>query len=228
MKLAVMQPYFFPYIGYFQMINAVDVFVVYDDVNYIKQGWINRNNVLVNNQKYVLNLQLIGASSFKKINEININDNSKVLKTIQQSYCKAPFFNQVNLVLIDIFSFEEKNLGIFLMNLLIKVSKYLKIKTHFILSSSLEKNNELKGQEKILEICKKLGATNYINAIGGQELYDKTSFLNNKIELNFIQTNPIEYKQFQNEFVAWLSIIDVMMFNSIDEIKIMLNQYQLI
>jgi len=224
-----MQPYFFPYIGYFQLINAVDVFVIYDDVNFIKQGWITRNSILVNKKEYNFILQVEGASSFKKIKEITVGKNKKkLLKTIEQEYKKAPFFSIVFPVIEEILSNGEDNLSKFLIFSLRKISNYLQIKTVFIISSTIDKNNELKGQDKVIAICEKLKATNYVNAIGGQELYDKETFNKKGISLNFIKTEPIVYIQFDNHFIPWLSIIDVMMFNSIEESKLLLNKYELV
>lgn len=229
MKLAIMQPYLFPYIGYFQLINAVDKFVIYDDVNYIKGGWINRNNILVNNQKYLFTVTLDQPSPYKLINEISIKDEfSKFLKTIYHSYLKAPYYLQTNNLLKKIISFQERNLGEFIANSLKEISIYLEINTEILISSQLNKNKALKNKEKILHICELLDANQYINAIGGQELYSKKEFSINNIELKFIKSNNIIYKQFNHEFVPWLSIIDVMMFNSKEEIKSMLNQYELI
>lgn len=232
MKVAIMQPYFFPYIGYFQLIKAVDTFVVYDDVNYIKKGWINRNFMLVNGNSYLFRMALQSVSQNKHINQIEIDENSNwkqdLLKTITLSYKKAPFFGQVFPILESIIMFEEKNLSKFLANLLRQVCDYLKIDTKIINSSAINKNEEAKGQDKIIEICKKIKADHYINPIGGLALYDKENFLDEKLLLNFIKTNPIEYKQFNNKFLPWLSIIDVMMFNSIEEISLFLDNYELV
>jgi hypothetical protein len=229
MKVAIMQPYFFPYIGYFQLINAVDIFVIYDDVNFIKQGWISKNKILVNKYVTDLTLQLNGASSFKKINEIGIGNNRiKLLKTIEQSYKKAPYFSNVFPLINDILEYNEINLAIFLSNSIRKISEYLNINTCIVISSNIEKNNQLKGKDRVIEICKKTNASVYINAIGGMDLYEKDEFLQKKIILHFIKTNIVEYNQFIDNFIPGLSIIDIMMFNSPDEIKKMLNQYELI
>jgi hypothetical protein len=229
MQIAIMQPYFFPYIGYFQLINAVDEFVVYDDVNFIKQGWIAKNKILLDNQEFNFTLQLNGASSFKTINQIEVGNNkSKLLKTIDQAYKKAPFYKEAFPVIEEILGHEEENLGKFLSFSLSRISKYLKIRTTFLLSSEIKKNNELKGQDKVIELCKKLKADHYINAIGGRDLYNKSDFMNNGIELHFIQTGNIKYKQFNEEFVPYLSIIDALMFNSTEKIDLFLNDYQLI
>jgi hypothetical protein len=229
MKIAIMQPYLFPYIGYFQLINAVDEFVVFDDVNFIKQGWITRNNILVDKKKFNFILKVQGASSFKKINEITlVKNNEKLLKTIEQEYKKAPYFRVVFPIIQEILLNDENNLSMFLIFSLRKISNYLKIDTVFRVSSEIDKNDELKGQDKVIAICKKLKAKNYINAIGGQELYDKVSFNHHQILLSFIKTELVQYSQFDNDFIPWLSIIDVIMFNSVEETKLMLNKYELI
>ena len=229
MRLGIMQPYFFPYLGYWQLLANVDKYVVYDDVTYIKGGWINRNNFLINGQKNLLTMQLEKASSYTLIKDIAIKDDFvKFLKTIEMGYKKAPFFEDIFRLLKDICQCPDKKLGQFLFNSHIKICEYLGIDTELILSSSFEKHAELKGKDKVISICKQLGADEYINAIGGQELYDKKEFAENGIRLNFIQANLREYRQLKNEFVAGLSIIDIMMFNSKEEIKEMLNDFKLV
>jgi hypothetical protein len=229
MKLAIMQPYLFPYIGYFQLINAVDTFVFYDDVNYIKQGWINRNRILLNNKDHILTLQLIGSSSFKQINEIGIgNSNSKMIKTIAQAYHKTPFYPDVYPLVENILNYSEKNLAKFIQNSLKMISEYLEIKTKFIISSELEKKQNLKGEEKVIHICEILKAKKYINSIGGKELYSKDHFLKENIELLFLQSESISYNQLNDVFFPNLSIIDVLMHNGKDGTKQLLNNYTLI
>ena len=229
MKIGIMQPYFLPYIGYFQLIKAVDKYVIYDDVNYINKGWVNRNNILLNGQKYLFTLSLLGASQNKLINEILVEQNqSKLLKTLEIAYKKVPYFENVFPVIQNIFDYDDKKLAKFVGNSIVQIADYLNIKTEFIYSSEINKDNALKGQEKILYICKILNATNYINAIGGQELYDREIFKQNHIELNFLQTEIVDYKQLKNEFVPYLSILDVLMFNSAEDINVMLDKFELI
>lgn len=229
MKIGIMQPYLFPYIGYFQTINAVDKYVLYDDVNFIKQGWINRNRILLGGKDYIFNLTLAGASSFKLINEIGIIDNkAKISKTIEQAYKKAPYYSETSELLKIIFEFESDNLAVFINNSIRQICKFLNINTELIVSSNLDKDNTLKAQDKIIHICKNLNADHYVNAFGGQELYNKADFAKECIKLSFIKTKPIIYEQFKNEFVPWLSIIDVMMFNSVGDISEMLDRYELI
>jgi hypothetical protein len=228
-KLGIMQPYFLPYIGYWQLINAVDKYVIYDDVNYIKGGWINRNNILLNKQKFLFTLIPLGASPNKLINEITITTNqSKLLKTFEMAYKKAHFFEEVFLLVKQIFDYNDKNLAKFIGNSIIRIAAYLGLKTEFIYSSEIEKNNLLKAQEKVIHICSILRATEYFNAIGGMELYNKADFEINNIKLRFLKTLPIEYKQFNSPFVLNLSILDVMMFNSLEKIKQMLDSYEVI
>ncbi len=229
MTLAIMQPYLFPYIGYWQLINAVDTFVIYVDVNFIKQGYINRNSILSNGKSQVITMELIGASSNKLINEIEVGNNrEKLLKTIKQNYTKAPSFDKVYPIIENIINQNEKNLAKFIGYSLERICEYLEVDTKFVYSSNIKKDNTLKAQDKILEMCNILKADKYINAIGGQELYNKEIFKENGIELNFLKIELVEYKQFKNDFVPYLSIIDILMFNSKDEIKNMLVRYELV
>lgn len=231
MKLAVMQPYFLPYLGYWQMMRAVDRFILYDDVNYIKNGWINRNNLLDNGKPHFFTLALDGASSFKLINETHINGTpearNKVASYIKNVYRKAPFFKAVFPMIEEIINYPETNVALFLENHFRKVADYLGIKTEIVVSSHIEKDCSLKAQDKVLDICKKQGADIYINAIGGTELYSKEDFAAEGITLQFIKMLPVEYQQFKNEFVPNLSILDVMMFNSQETIEKYLNNYEL-
>lgn len=232
MCIGIMQPYFFPYIGYFQLVNAVDTFVIYDDVNYIKKGWITRNNILVNGKSFLFSISLDDVSQNKQINQITISDNTNwrnnLLKTIEFSYKKAPFFMTAFPLIQDIILNQEKKLSNYLFYSIQKISNYFAIETNFKISSEIKKNDDLRGQDKIIEIIKKLDAKKYINPIGGIELYEKEKFINNNIKLNFIKSNTINYTQFGNDFIPWLSIIDVMMFNSPERINGFLNEYELV
>lgn len=232
MKLGIMQPYFLPYIGYWQLLNAVDRYVIYDDVNFIKGGWINRNRMLINGEASLFNIQMQGASPNKLINEIEVSKNAiwkkKLLKTIQNTYSKAPFYEDVYRVLESIINYDESNLAKYLENSIKQICTYLNIETDIIISSDIIKNNDLKSQDKVIEICKKLDAQEYYNAIGGEELYSKGDFEKENLQLKFLKTKNIKYKQFNDNFIANLSIVDVMMFNTIEEISIKLNEYELL
>ncbi len=231
-KTAIMQPYFFPYIGYWQLINSVDEFLVYDDVNFIKNGWINRNNILINSQKHIFTMPLDGASPFLPINQIkctsNMKNKEKLMKTIELAYKKAPFFNEVIPLIYDTIFFPSDKIADKNYYSIKRLSEYMGIKTKFRLSSTLDKNDSLKGQDKVIHVCKLLDTDIYINAIGGLSLYNKEEFARHNIELYFLKTHEIKYKQYKNEFVPNLSIIDVLMFNDLEIIKNYLNEYTLI
>lgn len=228
MNLAIMQPYLFPYIGYFQLLRAADVFVVYDDVNFIKGGWINRNFILSPNDKQPISLRLDRASPNKLINEIELGIQSKkLLETLRQRYGKAPHFSSVFPVLEDVLTQAEKNLARFLDYQLRQICHYLSIDVEWRISSALEKNSDLRGQEKVLAICHELGASRYINLSGGRALYQDFAFNEMGIELAFLQTKPISYRQYRDEFVPNLSIIDVLMFNDKDQCAELLGAYEL-
>lgn len=230
MKLGIMQPYFFPYIGYWQLINAVDKYVIYDDVNYIKGGWINRNRILLNNKDHFFNAYLRGASPNKLICEVELGDevlNKKNLKTLEQAYKRAPYYDCIYPLLEECLQSGVTNLARYNGNILKVICTYLDINTELVYSSEIEKNNNLKGKEKVIHICKILNADEYINAIGGKALYDKKEFADNGILLHFLSTNDIEYKQFGTDFIKNLSIIDVLMFNPKERVKKYLEMYTL-
>ena len=231
MNLAIMQPYIFPYLGYFQLINSVDTFVVYDDVNFIKKGWINRNNILVNNQARLFTIPLIKASQNKRINEIRIFDEEnwreKFLNTIKTAYKKAPEFIEVYPLLEEIILFKEDRLDLFLINQLKLLANFIGIQTAIKSSTNLYDNNHLKAEDRIIDICKIEKCSKYINAKGGVDLYDKGRFADNGMQLNFLFPDNITYKQYNDEFVPYLSIIDILMFNSKEKVKSYLQNYKL-
>ena len=230
MKVGIMQPYFFPYIGYFQLMNAVDVFVVYDNIQFTKKGWFHRNRILVNGKDKMFSVPLKKDSDYLDVAQRELadsfdNESQKIIRKIEASYQKAPCYKEVMPLVEECFQRSSGNLFDFIHTSLSLLTQFLQIDTRIIISSSIDIDHTLKSQDKVLAICKKLNADVYINAIGGQDLYVAEAFRNEEIELHFIKTNPIEYKQFDNEFVPWLSIIDVMMFNSKDRIKEYLNGY---
>ena len=212
--------------------NAVDKYIVYDDVNFIKGGWINRNRILINDKPAFFNLPVIGSSSYKLISEVSCNLNvvkrRKMLTTLELAYKKAPQFNAVMPLLEKIISYESEKIVPFLVNSFLLIKDYLGIDTEIILSSTIPKDNSLKGQDKIFAICKYFGAQEYCNAIGGVDMYSAEDFKARGITLKFLKSNPVEYKQFKNEFQADLSIIDVLMFCDIKSVKAFLLNYELV
>ena len=234
MKVAVMQPYLFPYIGYFQLVNAVDYFVFADDVNYIKRGHINRNKILLNNKEQYFTVPCHKPSQNRLINEIKIADDIKgypdnLLSTIRQAYKKAPFFDQIFPIIQSIFNHQYTDIYELAANSVINISNYLEIGTTFTYSSITF--GDTKGQERstrLINITKESGSNHYINPIGGNVLYDKEHFKNNGVTLEFLSPQITAFKQFNDDFVPNLSIIDVLMFNSPEQTKILLEQYKLV
>ena len=227
--LAVMQPYLFPYLPYFQLIGIADVFVILDDVNFINRGWINRNQILLCNQPHRVTLQLRGASQNKLINEIQVGDNSiKFLETVRHAYAKAPNFSLVYPVIERALVQTERNLACYLRNTLEIISQSLGIDTPFLFASEIKVAEGLRGQKRILDICHQLGAQRYVNPIGGQALYDRRAFSSAGIELLFLQGEPEPYQQYADPFQPCLSIIDAMMFCTPADVKQRLTQFRLV
>jgi len=232
MKVAIMQPYFFPYIGYFQLINAVDKFVLYDDIEYTKKGWINRNRILVNGVDAYISLPLQNDSDFLTVKERYLasswgKDKKKISNRIKESYRKAPYFEQSFELIESCLEFNNANLFEFILNSLKETLKFLNIATPIVVSSTIPLSFELKAEDKVIAICKKTHASIYINPIGGISLYNKETFKAQEIKLSFLQSNDIVYSQYKNDFVPWLSIIDVIMFNSVGKAIDLLNSYTL-
>lgn len=230
MKVAIMQPYIFPYIGYFQLINAVDIFVLYDDVDFIKQGWINRNKILLNKKAHTFTIPCKNVSSFSKINNIEHNlsekTKSKLLKTISQSYTKAPFFNAVMPLVESVLISKYHSISDLCIISIRKVLEYLEISTELKISSiDFADTINLDRTDRLIEITKRLNGTHYINPMGGKDLYSKDDFHNKGIKLSFIRIKAEKYEQFGNDFVPNLSIIDVLMFNNKEKVKSLLNEY---
>lgn len=217
MRLAIMQPYFMPYIGYFQLIAAVDTFIVYDNIKYTKKGWINRNRMLQNGKDVMFSLPLKSDSDSLDVCERELAadfNRDKLLSQFKGAYRSAPYFAQTFPLVEQIVRYEEANLFRFLHHSIVKTCEHLGITTEIKISSDIAIDHDLKNQDKVLALCEAVGATTYVNASGGMELYAKETFREKGVELKFIQSKPFEYVQFGNEFVPWLSIIDVMMFNS--------------
>lgn len=222
MKLAIMQPYFFPYIGYFQLIAATDVFIVYDNIKYTKKGWINRNRMLRNGKDVMFSLPLKNGSDALDVCERELAtdfNRHKFLNQFQEKYRRAPYFAQTFPLIESVVHHEDTNLFRFLHNAIVKTCAHLGIATEIRVSSDIAIDHSLKNQDKVLALCEAVGASTYINAVGGQALYSQEAFLARGIELEFIQSKPFEYPQFGETFVPWLSIIDVMMFNPLDTIR---------
>ena len=221
MKLGIMQPYFMPYIGYFQLIAAVDVFVVYDNIKYTKKGWINRNRMLVNGTDAMFTLSLKKDSDTLDVVQRELSsdfDRIKILNQMRGAYVNASQFENTYPLIEQIVNYKNNNLFLYIYNSILQLCAHLNIMTKIKVSSGLPIESGLKGQDKVLAICKATDAETYINAIGGVELYDADAFRIHGVELQFIKPRPFEYVQLGHPFVPWLSMIDVLMFNPLDEV----------
>ena len=230
-KIAIMQPYFLPYIGYFQLINAVDEFVIYDNVQFSKRGWFHRNRILENGNDVFISLPLKKDSDYLNVADRCLAENFelsrvKILAKVKNNYRRAPFFDHIFPLLEDIFNYDNINLFHFTNNSISIISDYLSIHTPKIISSTINIDHNLRGKEKVKAIVKERNADVYINPIGGTQLYNTSDFKKDGIELKFLKTSNYVYPQFDNNFIPFLSILDVLMFNEIAEIQdVIINKF---
>jgi hypothetical protein len=227
-KLAVMQPYFLPYLGYFQLMAAVDKFVIYDDVAFIKGGWVNRNRILVHGREHLLSLPLRRASPNRLINEISLGSDlrwrEKLLDTIRHAYRRAPQFTDVFPLVRRILECAEENLALYLRHSLSLLKDYLEIQARLVPTSAIYGNRSLKGEARILDVCEREGVSEYFNTSGGTELYDREAFRARGVTLHFLEAMTPEYPQFGDVYQPRLSIVDVLMFSPLEKVKLWLAQ----
>ncbi len=230
MKLGIMQPYLFPWIGYFQLIHHVDELVVYDDVQYIKGGWINRNRIVVNGRPCYITLPVLNQSHKLPICARRFapsfeRDKRRILKSIETAYAAAPYFRETLSLVQDCFAYTDDNVAVFVTKTLEKTCAALNIDTPLQRSSAMELSRDVGGQDRVIDICKSRAATDYVNAIGGVDLYDAGTFSQHGIRLHFLRPRDVIYRQSADEFVPRLSIIDVLMFNDRHKIAELLAAY---
>lgn len=232
MRVAIMQPYFFPYVGYFQLIGAVDLFIVYDNIKYTKKGWINRNRMLQSGRDAMFSLPLRSDSDYLDVRDRALADDfnrDKLLNQLRGAYGRAPNFAEVFPMIDRAVRHNDKNLFGYLHHALVCTCDHLGLKTPIRISSTIDIDHGLKNQDKVIALAKAVGATTYVNAIGGLELYDREAFKAQDLDLKFIRSKPFEYRQFGDPFVPWLSIIDVLMFNAHETVRDCLaHHYELI
>ncbi|WP_421921684.1 WbqC family protein [Marinobacter salarius] len=229
MNVAVMQPYLFPYIGYFQLISASDLFLLFDDVAFIKRGYINRNTILLDGQPFRFTVPVPGASQNKMIEELSYSDDvQKVLKSISQSYSKSPYFNEVYPIIESVLCQEDRSIASLCLESYQRIFSYLGYKKRFVKTSALDYCRNQTAEDRIIDLCKKYDATSYINPIGGVDLYSIDHFKNAGLDLRFLKPELVEYSQPTTKFVPGLSIIDVLMNCSQTEVNSLLSQYELV
>lgn len=254
MTIAIMQPYFMPYIGYFQAINAVDKYILYGNVNFEKKSWVNRNRLMQRNgviEQMIVPIKKNSSSAF--IKEIAIDYATdwqrRLLRSIQTNYGKAPYFEETYSLLTSIFSKEYEMLTELNTESIKAIARHLGITTEIVADNSqyddmeerLRKSDDAyvefpymlktrpnRRTARVIEMCKREESNHYINAIGGMELYCKEELAQYGIQLEFIKTKPIVYDQFNNKFEPYLSIIDVLMHNGKNKTKQMLEEYELV
>ena len=233
MKVAVMQPYFFPYIGYFQLLAASDTFVFYDDVNFIKRGWINRNNILLSNVAHRITVPCEKASQNKLIKDIAVNysapELAKLRKSIQHAYAKAPNFESVFGLFNEVLDKGCNSIASLAGESVKAVANYLGFQKEFKYSSEQGYGNtELDRADRLIDITQKEQSETYINAIGGIDLYEKEYFSSKGVSLGFVEPVLEPYTQWGNEFVKGLSILDALMFADKEQVMEMIHKYRLV
>ncbi|MFM6938753.1 MAG: WbqC family protein [Aquirufa sp.] len=232
MSVAIMQPYFFPYLGYFQLVQAVDDFVFYDDVMFIKKGWINRNRILMQGKEFLFTIPLEKQSQNKTIRETNVawgpEFPTKLIVQLHAAYKKSPFFDQVMPRIEALFAQKPESMAELAGKSIELVWQYLGLEKRFHYSSELADSQAEGRAERLIHLTKKLGASQYINALNGQSLYEKDFFAAKGVDLSFIRPILLPYAQGKsNDFIPGLSMIDVLMWNDPNQIKLMLGNYTL-
>jgi hypothetical protein len=234
MRTAVMQPYLFPYIGYFQLVKAVDTFIFFDDVNFITRGFIHRNSVATNGKNHLFTVPLSGASQNLQINQVEIHEGQydkwwkKFQGTLKMNYAKAPFYNETTELVKDVFDEPPVLISSLADKSVRAISEYLGLAAGFGYSSDVDYNKEGEAQDKVLEICREYKTDTYINPIGGADLYTSTKFEAQGIKLKLLKSEETPYKQKSDVFLPSLSIIDVLMYNSKAQVGHFLDKYELV
>jgi WbqC-like protein family len=224
--IAVMQPYLFPYLGYYQLVHHVSEFIFFDDVNFIKKGYIHRNAVLLDGEARLFSLPVDHASQNRLIMEhVFLDRSGEVENLIAQAYRTAPNFSRVFPLMCDVLRQPDRSVVNVTARSITAVFDYLGLKKRFSFSSRVPKSPSARGQQKIIEICLAKAANRYTNAIGGKPLYEPAQFDRHGIVLEFIRMHPVTYRQAAKTFVPNLSIIDVLMHCSKEETKGLLGQY---
>lgn len=232
MRVAIMQPYFLPYIGYWQLIQAVDKFVVLDDVNYINRGWINRNRISVSGEPHWMTLPLVGASQNRMISQIDLMPDdgwkSGLIKKVEDSYRGEALFQPTMQVFRELLECAQGNLSIFLSSSIQRICRLLEIATYIIPTSRIFHKEDLKGQHRILDICSRLGADEYLNPPGGRDLYDSELFAGRGIKLMFLgAAQPDLGLKSGSQGGETLSLLDTLMMNPLENIRATVSKFQI-
>jgi hypothetical protein len=235
MKLAIMQPYFMPYIGYFSLIKHTDRFVVFDTVQYINKGWINRNRIISESPKgftyMTVPVKKLSRKMFIKDTLIDLSQKWKKKIRGQLAYYKkkAPFYFQIKNLMEDILMKEYQTITELNVEALSIVCKFLDMPFKYTIFSQdrMGINSVNAPDEWALEICKKMGATTYVNPPGGKSFFNKDKYEFEGVDLNYLIMKLIPYKSVNGAYIPGLSIVDVLMFNDIDQVHMMMDSFEL-
>lgn len=217
-KCCIMQPTYFPWVGYFDLIDQSDYFVFYDDVQFSKQSWQSRNRIKTANGIININIPIKKAKLNTHLNKIEINNQNhwkkKQLKTLKQAYGKTPFFAEIYSFINTFFEKENVHLSLFNINLITEISKRIGIVVDFICSSELLNSKEGEKDIRLINICKELDCNHYLSTTGAASYINRDiqdgAFSSNKIKLEYHNYYPVEYSQKNGEFEPYLSIIDLL------------------
>jgi hypothetical protein len=227
MKVAIMQPYLFPYHGYFQLIQAVDLFIFLDDVNYIKKGYINRNNILLNGHSHRFTKPVEKVSQNRFINQHDYGRQDKLLSVFTHAYQSAPHYSEVMSLLAPVLT-ATGNVAEVNANAVKSVFEYLGLAQKFAFSSAVPHDTSLKGQDKIIALCQAVDGLTYVNPPGGRALYDAKHFANAGLSLTFIEPELRPYPQLADVFIPSLSLVDMLMMTPRSAILQQLNEFNLV
>jgi hypothetical protein len=231
--VSIMQPYFFPYLGYFQLVHAADAFVAYDTAQYSRGGWINRNRILGADGPAWFTLPVAHDDISLPIDQRHYADpggdaRQRLLRKLDNQYRRAPRFRAAMDLLEPLLLNRETNVAAYNLHALRGVCAHLGITTRIEPASALPPTAGLRGTDAVLGLCRQFGADTYVNSIGGTGLYSPEAFARQGLALRFLRSEATPYPQFGGEPVAALSIIDVLMFNDPARIATMLGQYRLV
>lgn len=228
MKVAIMQPYLFPYVGYFQLVACVDVFVLFDDVNYRSRSYINRNMIMERGKARRITFPVLGASINKKICDLEfVEDQSRELERIRHAYARSPNFSTIFPLVQSVLQYKDRCIPAICAQAIESIFRYLGRRCDIMLSSSLAYNRQLPATDKIIAICHELGAEDYINSPGGKRLYNKSYFESCGCSLRFLE--PLDISCFLDRAPSApnLSIIDALMWCDKDKVNEALSAYEL-
>ena len=234
MKLAIMQPYFFPYPGYFSLIKNADKWIFNDEVQMIHKGWVERNRILKQNGGWhYIRMPLVKHKYTTLIKDVRVRTHEdwqrKILAQLGHYRKSAPHYYQVISFLNEVFKKKFDCLTHQNAYLLQMTCAYIGFEMKYEVLSEMDIDfRYIKAPDDwSLNICKALGYDHYLNPILGKSFYDRNKYEKNEIQLDFLRFNEPPYKQFNDEFISGLSIIDIMMFNTPDEINTMLDDFTL-